>query len=567
MWRKLLVALLAICLLGSAMAGCRPHDRQEPGQVVTPITPEKYGGVYRYPLRYDPVGLDPSHITDDVSQSVAVHIFNGLVKFDEHLNVIPDLATEWESSEEGLTWTFYLRKDAYFHDGNTVFPEGEARLVTAHDFQYSIERLLDPAVKSERDWIFKELKGADDFISGRAKHVAGIKVIDDYTLKLELEEPYAPFLSMLAMVNAAVVPHEAIAQLGNDFKKHPIGTGPFKFVEWDHDVQIVLQKNEDYFETGYPFLDQVIFRIIPEPENLLIEYETGNLEETEIPGMEWTRVVNDSVLSKECLTKPWLGTQYIGLNNQRWPFTDKLVRQAFNCAIDRQYINDAIFSGRYLLAKGVLPPDIPGYNEELTGYQFNQERARQLLSEAGFVDSDGDGIREKAGRKLEVEYLIVAGNTTVQRVAEVVASQLQEVGVRVNIKAMDAGPFLDAMEAGRTQMFRLGWLPDYPDPDSFLYVLFHSRNAGPAGNVSFYRNEEVDRLLDQAQKTVDGRERAGLYRQAEAILVEDAPWVFMFHYTQNILLKPYVQGRMINTMGRSVTPLTYVWLDKAGIPE
>ena len=237
---------------------------------------------------------------------------------------------------------------------------------------------------------------------------------------------------------------------------------------------------------------------------MLIEYETGNLEETEIPGMEWTRVVNDSVLSKECLTKPWLGTQYIGLNNQRWPFTDKLVRQAFNCAIDRQYINDAIFSGRYLLAKGVLPPDIPGYNEELTGYQFNQERARQLLSEAGFVDSDGDGIREKAGRKLEVEYRSWLATPLCNGWRRLWLPSCKKSACGY-IKAMDAGPFLDAMEAGRTQMFRLGWLPDYGSGQLPICV-FHSRNAGPAG-MSRSTNERWTgcwtRLKDSR------RERAG----------------------------------------------------------
>ncbi len=565
-----LLVFLAPFLVGCGLTGGPAGDQKKPGEQQEQEKEEKgqqaegdrYGGVYRYPIPADPQNLDPAHATDLVSNAVVAHIFNGLVKFNENLEVVGDIAKAWEASPDGLTWTFRLRKRVMFQDGNDIFPEGKGREVTSADFKYSFERVLAPETRAQRTWIFDRIKGAKDYLEGKADEVIGIKTPDRYTLVIELERPFSPFLSLMATANAYVVPREAVEEYGEDFNSHPIGTGPFEFVEWQHDVHVKTKRNEDYFEKDLPYLDEVIFRVIPEMENRLIEYETNNLEECDVPSSEFNRIINDPVLSQQRVFKPFLGTEYIGFNLNRWPFNIKEVRQAFNYAINREAINKVILRGRYILANGVLPPGMPGFDANLEGYPYDPQKAKDLLTRAGFEDSDGDGILEKDGRPLEFEYKIPSESTTSQRIAEAVQEDLAKIGARANIVTAEWAEFLDAIESGESEMYRLGWVAEYPDPDNFLFVPFHSSNVGPRGNVTFYKNEEVDKWLAAARSSTNQAERIELYQKAEKQIVEDAPWVFMFHYTQNILIKPYVKGRTITTMGAYVTPVTRVWLDK-----
>ncbi|AZR73715.1 peptide ABC transporter substrate-binding protein [Anoxybacter fermentans] len=537
-WMSLLVFVLIIGLVLSGCVGRKKEpEKGAPGQVQKQ---DKYGGTFKGRLAADPPTLDPAYITDTTSSQVANNIFDGLVQYDENLNVVGAIAKDWDISDDGLVWKFYLRKGVKFHNG---------REVKAEDVEYSFTRLLDPKTKSPRAWLFDNVKGAKAFQNGEADRVEGFKVIDDYTFQITLEEPFTPFLSVLAMTNASIVPKEEVEKYGEDFTSHPVGTGAFKFVEWMHDDHVTLEAFEDYFE-GRPYLDKIVFRIIPEDSSAFAEYEQGNIYDlTTIPDGQIERVLNSDEFKDELIKKPQLGVYYIGLNTTKPPLNNKKVRQAINHAINKELIAEVLRHGTVIPAKGILPPGMPGYNKDLKALEYNVEKAKKLLAEAGYPN----GIPGE----IELAYNTSKGH---QMIAEAVQSDLKKIGINVKLVNMDWGAYITKVDNGDTQMFRLGWIGDYPDPDNFLYVLLHSSNAGPGGNGSFYSNPEFDRLTEKARGMKPGPERIKLYQQAEQIAVNDAPWVPIYYYTNLILRKPFVHGYMVTPLG--VMPLKTVWLSE-----
>ncbi len=281
----------------------------------------KTGGTYRFPLSTDPPTLDPAQITDTTSHSVASEIFNGLVTYDENLQIAPDLAERWEISPDKRTYTFYLKKGVKFHNG---------RECTAHDFRYTFERVLSPATRSPRTGFIDRLQGAKAYMQGQADHVKGISVIDDHTLQLTLEQPFNLFLHLLTYSSNYVVPKEVTEKYGKDFTSHPVGTGPFRFVSWKHDDQLVLEANEAYFK-GRPYLDRIQYRILPEEVTRLEEFKAGNLEHSDIATGQFANVKNDPKLSKLIVSYPNLGTYSLRFNMEKASFKgNKKLRQAFN---------------------------------------------------------------------------------------------------------------------------------------------------------------------------------------------------------------------------------------------
>jgi peptide/nickel transport system substrate-binding protein/oligopeptide transport system substrate-binding protein len=453
-----------------------------------------------------------------------------------------------------LVYTFNIRRGVRFHNG---------RELKADDFRYSFERVLNPKTKSERVWVFEKIKGAKEFNKGEAMAVSGIEVLDDYTLRLTLEKGFPPFLSVMTYNSANVVPREEVERWGEDFTSHPVGTGPFKFVEWVHDDHVTVEKFDDYWK-GRPYLDRIIFRVIPEEATRFEEYKAGNLEHVDIPSGQFMQVKADMVLSKELREWAILGTYYIGFNMTKEPFggrdwnseNKRKLRQAMNYAIDRDAIINVILEGRGIKAAGVLPPLMPGYNPKLQGYSYDPERARTLLREAGYAD----------GRGLPPITLYHNTSETHRKVMELIQAQLAQIGVRVEVRSMDWAAYLKALDVGEFQMFRLGWIADYPDPENFLTVLLHGRNSGAGGNAAFYNNPVVNQALDRADNTVVWREREAFYRHAEELISRDAPWIPIYHYFSTVLVKPYVKGVKLSAMDTStnwlVQPLEEIWLDR-----
>jgi oligopeptide transport system substrate-binding protein len=508
------------------------------------------GGVYRYTLGpSDPPSLDPVHITDTVSHAVASELYDGLVAFDADLNIQPAIASIWSIAEGGRVYTFNLRSGVRFHNGRTV---------TAEDFRYSFERLLHPETRSERTWILEKLQGAREFMDGRTPGVAGIAVLDPHTLRLTLDQPFAPFLALLAYPAARVVPREAIERWGRQFSTHPMGTGPFRFREWRHDDRVILDANPDHFQ-GPPYLDQIVYRVIPDEMSRFQEFRAGNLDHTDIPTGLFRTIRADARLGGMLVSRPALGINALQFNLDKPPFRDnRALRQAFNYMIDTDAIAQVILEGRVTAARSILPPGMMGYDPDAPGYRHDKAKAKRLLAAAGY--EDGRGL---PGLTLHYNTGLVN-----RKVAEFVQGSLRAFGITVEVRELDWPAYLNLVDRGDVQWFRLGWLADYPDPENFLTVLFHSRNRGSKGNLSRYANARVDALLDRADASLDSAQRQQLYREAERIILGDAPWIFLHYYSTDVLIQPWVKGlrEQISAMDSAPTlgnvQMRKVWVER-----
>jgi oligopeptide transport system substrate-binding protein len=501
----------------------------------------KFGGIYHRMMGDNPSTLDPAFVTDVYGGSVVRQIFDGLVQFDANLNPIPALAEFWEASRDGRTWTFALRQGVKFHHG---------REVTVHDVVYSLTRLLRVKSLGSAADLFERIQGAKDFMAGKTRGVEGLKAVDRYTLQMVLEEPFAPIIAYLGFPNAMVVPQDEVEKHESTFRRAPVGTGPFKFIRWEPNQEIVLEANDHYYE-GRPFLDTLMFKIVVggKIEERFAEFLKGNLEEAIIPSGKMNEVRADPQYRKyQRVRKPALSLYYIGFNARLKPFDDKRVRQAFNYAVDKEAIVREITQMGSLVATGVLPPGMPGYNPHLRGYSYDPAKAKQLLAEAGYPDGAGFPIVQ-----------LWAGQRAESTKAELAAYRryLAALGVQVDVHFAANWPAYKAMlEEGKLPMFRLMWVADIPDPDNFLLPLLHS--ASPT-NRMFYRNPLVDQLLEQARKESDEARRIALYREVERIVMDDAPWITQHHSVLEYLFQPYVQGVEINLLGRRTMPMKKVW--------
>jgi peptide/nickel transport system substrate-binding protein/oligopeptide transport system substrate-binding protein len=491
-----------------------------------------------------PSTLDPAFVTDIYGRHIINQIFDGLVQFDAYLNVIPAIAEFWEASQDGRTWTFALRQGVTFHHG---------REVTAQDFVYSFTRLLQVNSPSPVAALFAHIEGAKEFTQGTTQSVKGLKAVDRYTLQMALEEPFASILAILGMTNATVVPQEEVERLGERFGRAPVGSGPFKFVRWEPNQEIVLAANDRYYE-GRPFLDGVAFKIVVghRLEETFAEFLNGNLEETIIPSEKTDEVhVDPQYRPYQRVRKPTLSLLYIGFNTQRKPFDDRRVRQAFNYAVNKEAIVREITKRGAVTAIGALPPGMPGYNPDLQGYSYHPEKAKRLLAEAGYPDGAGFPV---------VQLWSVDQAETTK--AELAAYQryLAELGVKVETHYAADWPAYKAMlEQGKLPMFRLVRMADIPDPDNFLAPMLHSASST---NYTFYRNPLVDRLLDQARKKLFYAQRIALYREVERLVMDDALWIAQNYFTFDYLYQPYVQGVEVSFLGNRAIPLKKIWFKK-----
>ena len=489
----------------------------------------------RYGTFADPATLDPAHSTDTGSGIVVLKVFDGLVQFEpETMEIAPDIAESYDVSADGTTYTFRLRKGVLFHNG---------REVTAEDFRYSLERILDPKTRSERRWVLAEIDGAEEFSKDEADSVRGIEVLDKYVLRIRLRRPLGPFLAQLCMEAASAVPREEVERWGENFTSHPVGCGPYKFVSWKHDVDLVLEAFDRYYG-GSPKIPRIRIRILPDLNVMLEEYLAGGLDFVDelppgrVKGLREQR-------PDELKIWPILATYYCGFNHQKPPFKGNLkLRQAFNYAIDRQGICEGIREGIPIPASGILPPGIPGHNPDLKVYDYAPEKAKRLLAEAGYPN--GEGLPEIA-----LWYNTQIGH---KRICEYIQHCLRQIGVQIKLKNLDTAAYWLAMYDGEPAFFRNGWIADIPDPDNFLYTLLHSSQFGAAGNTSRYSNPKLDELVERARLLTDWSEREPLYREAERIAVEDAVWLSIYYYRDQALVKPYVKGIRYSVQGDFAIP-------------
>ena len=538
-WRQ--IASLMLIVLTVMLSACtRSNDADPPHSQSSRVTREPPGGgTYRLPLGNDPTSLDPARITDFYAVAVANQVFDGLVEFDAHLNILPALAQSWSASRNGLDWTFNLRQGVLFHNG---------REATAEDVVYSLSRLLDPVVGSPRSWFLDKVKGASEFRSGAIQHLEGIKALDRYTVQIALSEPFAPFISILGLPHTSVIPREEVERLQAGFASAPVGTGAFRFVRWEQGREIVLEGNERYFR-GRPALDRVRFVIFPGnvQNEMLQAFQRGDLEESPIPPRSRRQLLDAG--QYRVVRKPLLSIRLLGFNIEQPPFDQRQVRQAFNYAIDKVRMNQEIQDDRYGVAQGILPPGMPGYNPEVHGYSYQPHQAEELLAQAGH--QDGKGLAP-------VTLATSVKSEEVRQESRFVQQYLAAVGVQVDLQEFDDWPtFRKALERGELQLFRYAWYADYPDPDNFLYPLFHSQSPG---NFFHYRNPTVDDLLDEARRETNDLRRVTLYREAEQVIMNDAPGLMLLHHIYEGLFQPYVEGIEVNALGGPYIPLWKVHL-------
>ena len=527
-WPSLtLVALALVCALAAAVSA-----------TAQPAAPS---ADYRRPLGNDPATLDPARISDIYGRSVAQQIFDGLVAFDQTLAITPALAQHWTASRDGLTWTFTLRKGARFHHG---------RPVTADDVVLSFTRLLDPRLKSSAAETFGVIKGAREFREGRAKTVAGLVALDAHTVQITLSEAFVPFVTALAMGHAKIVPHDVVEKAGDAFGAHPIGTGPFRFVSWERGRSLTLAANPDYFG-GAPRLARVIYRIFPgEPvDAVYTEFVNGRLEESPVPGRDYHRIVRAP--EHRYLKRPMFNLRFYGINVRQKPLDDRRVRQAIVHAVDRASLIETIFQGRYHLAQSILPLGTLGYNPGVRPLAYDPGQARDLLAQAGYPGG--------AGLPALTFWSSVRSERLVKEHERIVAS-LAAVGIKAAYQYQTDWPAFSRLVAdGKAPVFLYSWNADVPDPDNFLFLLFHSRSPR---NYTGYANPVVDELLLAARHERDAQRRVDLYRKAEQIILDDAPVLPVWHYSYERLFQPYVKSVEVSSLGDPYIPLGKVWLER-----
>jgi oligopeptide transport system substrate-binding protein len=526
----LFAALLLVAALAPATAAW--SQESQPGPVA--------GGVYRRPLPNDPATLDPLRVSDTYGRSVAEQIFDGLVQFDQTLTVTPALARFWKASRDGLVWTFYLRQGVRFHHG---------RELTSEDVVYSLTRLLDPRVPFGSAELFTAIRGAREYREGRVGEISGLRALDRHTVEITLTEAFTPFVSLLAMGQTKIVPKDLVEQRGAAFGLQPVGSGPFTFGRWERGKEIVLTANPDYFG-GPPRLSRVVYRIFPgESSDLMCqEFDQGRLEESPVPPLCRDKVADPRY---QFVRRATFTVRFYGLNTRFRPLHDARVRQAIAHAVDREGILHQIFADRFQPALGIFPPGMPGYNRQVRATPYAPSRSRELLRLAGYPE--GRGIPT-------IPIWSSVRSPRIERELDTVKSQLGGVGIRSEIKYdMDWPSFSKQLAEGRLPMFLYAWHADAPDPDSFLFPLFHSRSAR---NVTGYVNPAVDQLLIQARREHDVTRRIELYRRIEPILLEDAPVVPVWHYDFERLFQRYVRSVEVNGLGDPYIPLRKIWLEE-----
>ncbi len=501
------------------------------------------GGVYRRPLGQDPETLDPARISDVYGRSVSQQIFDGLVQFDQTLAIKPALAEFWRASRDGLTWTFDLRKGVKFHHG---------REVTADDVVYSFTRILDPRTRSGAAELFLNVKGAREYREGRAKTVSGFVGLDRHTVQVTLSEAQVPFVAVLAVGHAKIVPRDLVEAQGEAFGLQPVGAGPFRFLRWERGREIVLIANPDHFD-GAPRLSRLVYRIFPgdQRDAMHDEFLRGELEDAPVPARADRRVLAAGG-SRIYVRRPMSSVRFYAFNTRTKPLSDRRVRQAIVHAIDREAIVQDVYAGQYVFARGILPPGTLGFNPRLAGYPYDPQKARELLAQAGYPG--GRGLSPLA-------IWSSVKRDDIVREHEQIKKWLRVVGIEAEVHYLTNWPtFSRMLDEGKLPIHLHAWYADVPDPDNFLTKLFHSRSSR---NFFGYANAVVDDLLASARTASDPHRRVELYRRAEQLILEDAPIVPVFHHTYERLFQPYVRSVEVNGLGDPYIPFRKIWLERS----
>jgi oligopeptide transport system substrate-binding protein len=509
-------------------------ETSETDQVVTEAPAREFteplsGGVFRR-LWADPPTLDPHLTSDTTSAGVVVEVFSGLVALNVDLQLVPDIAESW-TIDDGVVYTFKLRPNARFHNGKPV---------TAADFKWSLERAADPKTASPvADTYLNDIVGAMDFIEGNASEISGIKVIDDRTLQITIDAPKAYFLAKLTYPTAYVLDQETVEAGGRSWwVDNPVGTGAFKLAEYRIGERIILERNDDYYRE-LALLDSIVMNLAGGQSMAM--YENDEIDITGVGLFDLDRVLDPTEPLNQDLViaPPGFSVSYIGFNTTKPPFDDPKFRQALNHAVDKELIATEVLSELVQPAYSVLPPGFPGYTDEIKGLMYDPDLAKQLLEESQYADADS--------RPRIVVTVPGTGGTIGLDLEVILEMWKQTLGVEVEIQQVEWATYLEDLEDQKFQAFAgLGWEADYPDPQDFLDILFHSESGI---NHGAYSNPAVDSVLEEARTEPDVLRRIELYHEAEQLIVNDAAWVPMwFTGERYALVKPNVEGYAMTPM-------------------
>ncbi len=524
--KKLLLILSIVLLSGLFLAGC----------ITTVSAPAVVGSGVLKMYGIDPITLDPAVSAEMTSHEYVTQIYSGLVRPDDNLEPAPDIAERWEMSQDRRTYTFYLRKDVTFQDG---------RKVTAADFKYSWERACDPATGSNVAGTYLgDIVGVRDVLEGRAREISGIKVIDDYTFRVTIDAPKSYFLSKLTYPTTYVVDKANVSK-GKEWWRKPNGTGPFKLTEWNENNLLVLERNEKYYG-GVAGVGRVEFQLWSGlPMNM---YETGQIDIAGVSVIYIDRVTDKAgPFYKELQVTPELSFSWIGFNTTKPPFDDVNVRRAFTLALDKDRIVSLVFRNLVQRADGILPPGIPGFNKSLVSPGYDVAKAKELIARSKYGDVS----------KLPPITLTTSGyGGEISMALDAIVSEWRDnLGVEVTVRQLEPDRYIYYLKEEKNELFDMGWIADYPHPQDFLDVLFHT---GAENNFAEYSNPEVDALLDKAAVEADNEKSLGLYQQTEQMLMDDAACLPLWFGENYLLVKPYVEGYKL-------TPLGFAWLEKVKI--
>jgi oligopeptide transport system substrate-binding protein len=493
--------------------------------------------VFRYNEMGDITSLDPAEARNFENLWVDNQLYNGLIQAGDSFSIKPCIARKWEISNDGLTYTFHLRKDVFFQD-NDIFQGGKGRKVTAHDFVFTFNRLLDPRV-SDATSLLEKVEPSDGFTAP-----------NDSTFEIHLKTAFAPFLDILLMKYFSVVPEEAVKKYGMDFGENPVGTGPFYLKRWEHGNAMVLKSNPNYFEkdsagNNLPYLNGVIISFLKDEETSFLEFMDGKFDMVSGISAINPRVAftPDGKLRKEFSDKvyiqrtPFIKTDYLGFildskvfNSQFASRKSQLIRQAINYAINREEIVRYLrYSTGIPAENGFIPPYLPGHGK-VVGYNYNPDKAMELLKEAGYPN--GQGLPDISLFVSSQDYML----------AETIQAQLQNVGIKLKVETEQPAILAEGVANGQCYFFKKSWIGDYPDGENFL-SLFYSKNFSPGGiNYSHYSNSTFDSIYSKALVETNDSIRALEYTAMDKIIIDAAPVVPLYYDEVIRLVNKRVSG-------------------------
>ncbi len=518
------IALTAILALW--FAGCRMPDNSN-------------RQIFRYNESAGIATLDPAYAKDQSLIWGCTQLYNGLVRLDEQLQPQPCIARSWTLSPDGKTYTFTLRRDVLFHKNPLFHTPDSTRPVTAADFLYSFNRILDPDIASPGRWIFNDV---DRF-----------EAPDDTTFVIRLTQPFGPFLSLLGMAYCSVVPREVVEHYGPDFRQHPCGTGPFHMQMWKENVKLVMRRNPLYFEHDslgrqLPYLDAVAITFIVDKQTNFLEFVKGNLDFMNSLDASYkdelltrTGQLKDKYADRiDMATTPFLNTEYLGfrMESPQNPLGDRRIRQAINYGFDREKMMRYLRNGIGLPGcGGMVPPGLPGFDTVAPyGYNYNPALAARLLAEAGHPNGHG------------LPAITLSTTANYLDLCKYIQQQLGLLGLDIKIDVNPPAALSEQVAQGKSPWFRRSWIADYPDAENYL-SLFYSPNRCPAGsNYTRFSSPAFDRLYRQAKQATNERDRIALYRKMDRMVIEEAPVVVLYYDQVLHFTRKNVHGLRSNAM-------------------